>query len=346
MSSSLEAPPHSSSSSTAELEPFLAILCPSTPPNTTTNTNQRLTQLRQLILLESLPKHPAQAASIRPLVWKLLLRLNLLPQDVHHDIHPLLDSQTYLDLVSRSASPMFSKIRNDTFRTLATDLEFRQRVGEERLVRCLEAFVWRQLDSAANEAAGLHSPSSAPPTIDPGTPYVQGMNVLAAPFLYVLPTELEAFACFCSFIEVQAPRYVRPTLEGVHLGLQLVDRCLSCVDTQLYTHLLSHNLTAELYAFPSLLTFSASTPPLGEVLELWDFLLAWGVGLNVLCVVAQVVIMKDELMRSSSPMKLLRTFPPLKSREIIPLAVQSVGDLDSELYSAVVRHPWDDELVL
>lgn len=40
---------------------------------------------------------------------------------------------------------MFSKIRNDTFRTLATDLEFRQRVGEERLVRCLEAFVWRQL---------------------------------------------------------------------------------------------------------------------------------------------------------------------------------------------------------
>lgn len=148
------------------------------------------------------------------------------------------------------------------------------------------------------------------------------MNVLAAPFLYVLPTELEAFACFCSFIEVQAPRYVRPTLEGVHLGLQvrlsflpqlgdrdphspcvcsqLVDRCLSTVESDLYTHLLSHNLTAELYAFPSLLTFSASTPPLAEVLELWDFLLAWGVGLNVLCVVAQVVIMKDELMRSSS----------------------------------------------
>lgn len=148
------------------------------------------------------------------------------------------------------------------------------------------------------------------------------MNVLAAPFLYVLPTDLEAFACFCSFIEVQAPRYVRPTLEGVHLGLQvrlspsrfsaiplwltrdvlqqLVDRCLSSVEHDLYTHLLSHNLTAELYAFPSLLTFSASTPPLAEVLELWDFLLAWGVGLNVLCVVAQVVIMKDDLLRSNS----------------------------------------------
>lgn len=45
-------------------------------------------------------------------------------------------------------------------------------------------------------------------------------------------------------------------------------------------------------------------------------------------------------------MKLLRTFPPLKSREIIPLAVQFVGDLDSDLYSAVVRHPWDDSLML
>lgn len=45
-------------------------------------------------------------------------------------------------------------------------------------------------------------------------------------------------------------------------------------------------------------------------------------------------------------MKLLRTFPPLKSREIIPLAVQFIGDLDRELYAAVVRHPWDDSLVL
>lgn len=147
------------------------------------------------------------------------------------------------------------------------------------------------------------------------------MNVLAAPFLYVLPTEMEAFACFTTFIEIHAPRYVRPTLEGVHLGLkvmpfpplsrtlvslyeqkrgQLVDLCLQAVDSTLCAHLRSHSLTAELYAFPSLLTFSASTPPLREVLELWDFLLAYGVGLNVLCVVAQLCLMKDELLSSPS----------------------------------------------
>ena len=54
-----------------------------------------------------------------------------------------------------------------------------------------------------------------------GFTYVQGMNVLAAPFLYTLPSELEAFHCFCSFIEHSCPLYVQPTLEGVHRGLKV-----------------------------------------------------------------------------------------------------------------------------
>lgn len=148
---------------------------------------------------------------------------------------------------------------------------------------------------------------------------------------------------------------------------QLVDLCLAALDPKLHSHLLSFNLKAELYAFPSLLTFCASTPPLGEVLELWDFLLAWGVGLNVLCVAGQLWLMRESLLESSSwvtnqrlsilsveltdlethsPMKLLRTFPALRSGDIIPLVVQFIGDLDDELYSAVVRHPWDDTLNL
>lgn len=159
--------------------------------------------------------------------------------------------------------------------------------------------------------------------------YVQGMNVLAAPFLYVMPSEVEAFACFTTLLEVHAPRYVRPTLEGVHQGLkvgaestpgpclpcisftavntcspplrpQLVDKCLEAVEPALYAHLVSHELTAELYAFAPLLTLSASTPPLQEVLEMWDFLLAYGVGLNVLCVVAQLCLIKSDLINSTS----------------------------------------------
>ena len=46
--------------------------------------------------------------------------------------------------------------------------------------------------------------------------FTQGMNVLAAPFLYTMPSELEAFFCFAKFIEESCPLYVQPTLEGVH----------------------------------------------------------------------------------------------------------------------------------
>jgi hypothetical protein len=101
-----------------------------------------------------------------------------------------------------------------------------------------------------------------------GFTYVQGMNVLAAPFLYTMPSEVEAFFCFAKFIEDMCPLYVQPTLEGVHRGLkagcnypilstlhlptrrQLLDRCLKIVDPDLYQHLRSKNLSAELYAFP------------------------------------------------------------------------------------------------
>jgi cell cycle arrest protein BUB2 len=51
--------------------------------------------------------------------------------------------------------------------------------------------------------------------------YVQGMNVLLAPFLYVMPSELEAFHCFCHFIEQCCPTYVQPSLSGVHKGLEV-----------------------------------------------------------------------------------------------------------------------------
>jgi len=53
------------------------------------------------------------------------------------------------------------------------------------------------------------------------------MNVLAAPFLYTMPSEMEAFFCFAKFIEESCPLYVQPTLEGVHRGLKVM-RVLIC----------------------------------------------------------------------------------------------------------------------
>lgn len=92
------------------------------------------------------------------------------------------------------------------------------------------------------------------------------------------------------------------------LCLQLVDLCLASIDPPLYAHLLASNLTAEIYAFPSILTFCAATPPLREVLELWDFLLAWGPGLNVLCVVAQLGAMREALLSEKSCVRTVLSF--------------------------------------
>jgi hypothetical protein len=45
-------------------------------------------------------------------------------------------------------------VRNDTFRTLATDLSFKGKVREDMLIRLLEAFAWK---SKQNRAVGSYS---------------------------------------------------------------------------------------------------------------------------------------------------------------------------------------------
>lgn len=151
------------------------------------------------------------------------------------------------------------------------------------------------------------------------------------------------------------------------------------VDEELYTHLKSRNLTAELYAFPckchsrasladwslehqltcgrrcysasapaaaAIMTFSACTPPLKEVLHLFDFLLAYGCHLNILVVAAQLYLMRDSLLASKQPMALLRTFPPLVARQCIVLACGFLAELPEQLYADLARHPYDPDLVL
>lgn len=126
--------------------------------------------------------------------------------------------------------------------------------------------------------------------------YVQGMNVLCAPFLYAARSEVEAFALFHYFVTKECPGYIRGAMDGVHKGLRLVDRCLEVVEPKLAAYLFEKGMQAELYAFPSVLTLCACTPPLPEVLHLWDFLFAYGPHLNILCIVAQLIRMRDTIL--------------------------------------------------
>lgn len=142
-------------------------------------------------------------------------------------------------------------VNHDTFRTLRTDAVFKDRVKNDMLVRVLDAYEWKH-------------------TTGDRQSYVQGMNALAAPFLYIMPSELEAFACFAAMMERACPQYVQPDLRGVHRGVEVLDRCLRIVDPELHAHLESRDLKATVFAFPSVLTMCACTPPLDEVLQLWE----------------------------------------------------------------------------
>ncbi|KAJ7585197.1 bub2 protein [Mycena floridula] len=283
------------------------------PTRTPAEVEAVITTLRLKILVDEIPA--TIDPTLRPRLWKVLLHIDDL------------SAATYLGYVDRGPCEVREKIRNDTFRTLATDRGFKERVREDMLIRLLDAFVWRNHDRQINHQASFT--------------YVQGMNVLAAPFLYTMPSEIEAFFSFSKFIEESCPAYVQPTLDGVHKGLKLLDQCLKIIDPDLYAYLRSKNLSAEIYAFPSVLTLCACTPPLDEVLKLWDFLLAYGVHLNVLCVISQLILMREDIVGSKSPMRLLRTFPPLRAKEVISITVTLVRDLPTELYDALVKHPFE-----
>ncbi|KAJ6445841.1 mitotic check point protein (Bub2) [Purpureocillium lavendulum] len=284
-------------------------------------------------------------STLRIYVWLVLLDAPIMPTD------------EYLSLVHRGASPAYSKIRNDTFRTLTTDPLFRRRVSEASLIRLLNAIAWRLHDAKEDQrqssrpssrqsshpresltgSVSGHSQAKSNAGPEPGT-YVQGMNVLAAPFLYAARSEAEAFVAFHSLLTRECPAYIRGAMDGVHRGLALVDKVLAIVDPKLSMYLTAKGLSAEIYAFPSVLTLCACTPPLPEVLRLWDFLFAYGPHLNIVCIVAQLTIMRAQILQSPSPNKVLRSFPQLNADLVKSVTIGIIKKIPDDVYAEIVMH--------
>lgn len=180
--------------------------------------------------------------------------------------------------------------------------------------------------NAGSSVMGTEGSEAGDATSGPGSVgYVQGMNVMAAPFLYVARSEVEAFAAFDRYITNECPGYVRGSMEGVHKGLALVDQILHIIDPKLAAHLHSKGMKAEIYAFPSVLTLCACTPPLPEVLRLWDFLFAYGSHLNLLCIVSQLILMRDQLMSSPRSVVPCTRFCNLANRVVVQNPILSLS---------------------
>lgn len=182
----------------------------------TSETQDRLKRLRRIILTEGIAEPPVGLPDLRPRIWKLLFGVDKL------------GSEKYLQYVARGPSSVSAKsmspcclsltpVKDDTFRTFRTDSQFQDRVKEEDLIRLLEAFAWRSESERSRSSL----------TTDPSEPgrsftYVQGMNAMAAPFLYVMCTQVEAFACFATLIERWCPQYFLGTnTEGAIRGTEV-----------------------------------------------------------------------------------------------------------------------------
>ncbi|CAI6332484.1 unnamed protein product [Periconia digitata] len=328
------------------------------------NVEDGLNELRYTILTQGIPANNEGMSELRMYIWLILLNA------------PPIRTDIYLDLVRQGASPAHSKIQNDAFRTFPSDPLFRRRVTQNSITRVLNAVAWRLNDAhearvngwqspptlsefggspdnattTSRASLGAHTMSNTASSVVSGSTatgtandaeqigYVQGMNVLCGPFLYVARSEVEAFTGFENLITRECPGYVRGAMDGVHKGVALVDRVLEAVDPKLYAHLLEKNLPAKLWAFAPVLTLSACTPPLLEVLRLWDFLFAYGAHLNVLCIVAQLVLIRGSILDSKNPGPLVQKPPPLNAERIISVATSFASKIPEDLYEDIIHH--------
>jgi cell cycle arrest protein BUB2 len=286
--------------------------------------------LRQLVLEEGLPPESeferttcATKCTLRGRVWKVLLGLTKV------------DAAEYISIISRGPSKHEEKIDNDLHRTLASNKEFSSRVSQSVLCRLLNGYVNRQELSQRNKQ-GEESTAA--------TYYVQGMNVLAAPFLYVM-TEVDAFFAFKHFLGNNCPRYVTKSLVGVHDGHKLADMVLQVCDPQLHEFLAQQQLSAEMTLFPTILSLSVNRRPMSEVLKLWDVLLAYGVHLNIVFIVANLILIREIIFLKSPAQnqKLINAgydLPPLKANLIVSLSMHLLRRIPGDLYAQLLLHPF------
>lgn len=276
-----------------------------------------LSKLRYMILIEGLAVPEGyELCPYRAYVWSILCKT---------PVYPVSKYSKVISSIQRKLAPeVYTKIKNDTFRTLMNDRSFHARVPEDFLMRVLAATA-----ISAEKKVG----------------YVQGMNVLLAPIAFTCyKSEPQAFAILHHLVTEQIPLYITPNLDGVHTALTLVDIVLKLIDPVLSEYLDSKFLKAEIYAFPSVLTLCACTPPLKNLIKLWDFLFAYGTHMNILFIVAQLIMNRSVLLKSPQPMKELRNFPNLDENNIIKLSLSFIPELPKGLYDLIARHGFDENV--
>jgi cell cycle arrest protein BUB2 len=217
---------------------------------------------------------PFLSRNNRPIVWRLLLGLP-----------PLTGKDSingYLSLIRRCPSPDFERILDDSFRTCRGGVDELE-LDERKIIRILNALVC--------------SP-------DADIRYIQGMNVVLAPLLVTMPSEVDVFESFSVIINKRIPSYLATkNLDGAHRACSLIDSCLAIMDPPLYKHLRARLGSTELLTFSTVLSLFANLKPIEEVVRVWDVLMSMGFHFIILLVCSQHILARDVILREPSGSK-------------------------------------------
>jgi len=179
------------------------------------------------------------------------------------------------------------------------------------------------------------------------TRYAQGMSRWCGMFLNEMPEDA-AFACLRAFAVDHCPRYIESGYPGAYDGLALFEECLALVAPKLSQHLKEQvRLPLVVVAFPPILGFLSTIPVLAERQHLWDLMLAFGAHLNVLFLMSHILLQRQQLMATASPLEVKAMFDPqgspsvlLHARSTAHLAMRVLPLIPDDLYQRLARHPY------
>ncbi|KAI8575984.1 hypothetical protein K450DRAFT_275097 [Umbelopsis ramanniana AG] len=299
--------------------------------NTEAEIKKTLEELRFFIFKNSIL---GSSQKYRQKVWKLLLEVYYVSANCYKDLLENGVSEYHKDIIHDSTISFFDDGTDSYKGTL------------KQMQRVLNSFIWLHAEKTTLTSTATVFISKLLLRHQPAHwrfAYVNTMSFLVVPFIMILP-ELDAFFTFTTFVRHCCPLYAQPNLLGAHCGVKLLDVCLKIIDPELSGYLRGKGLTADIFAFKEISTLSASVQPFSEVLHLWDVMIAFGVHLNILFNLAQLVKRRTKILSSTSPIHLIRSPPPLDALSTINLAFQLIDILPNKTYLQLVRHPYDETI--
>jgi cell cycle arrest protein BUB2 len=275
-------------------------------------TSVSLGELRNAVIQEGVPD------ALRCQIWKILLRVTTV------------DAARYKALVARGEASHYAQIRRDTSRTFREKGRFL--VPEEKISRLLNALMHAASDAATNVGPSNNAALAK-------VTYIQGLNVVAAVFLHVMP-ELDAYFCCEAFVKAHCAYFQRGSVsDALFVGCELVHKCLRDHDPELCDRFVAAKMPVQ-FVLSSVMTFSADSPPLREVVSLWDYMFATGTHLNVFLITARLMLARATLLQPTNVTKMLgKDLPRVNdANAVIALATQLYLKSSRKLIDRCKRH--------